>query len=151
MVWGSKTHLPCPVALVLFILQSRESTFFPLGPAERLQWEGREGPHCCYLSPGLKVGPSLLPLFLWGQGNSGKKKRTISGSGDGCKGRRGKWNKGDNKEREREGRHKIIENCLSWKKTLYVHFFFFFLRKLLYFRAYMPLVFPGIIGNVTWT
>ena len=112
MVWGSKAHLPRPVALVLFILQSRVH-LFPLGSAERLQWEGRQGPHRCYLSPGLKVGPSLLPLFLWGQGNSGKKKRTISGSGDGCKGRRGKRNKGNNKEREREGRQKITENWLS--------------------------------------
>lgn len=74
---------------LLFYSSYREESppFFPLGPAGRLQWEGREGPHCCYLSPGLKVGPSFLPLFLWGQGNSGKKKRTISGSRDGCIGR----------------------------------------------------------------
>lgn len=66
---------------------------FSLSAQLRDYREGREGPHCCYLSPGLKVGPLTLPLFLWGQGNSGKKKRTISGSGDGCKGRRGSGTK----------------------------------------------------------
>lgn len=98
--------------------------FFPRGPAGRLKREGGERPHCCYLSPGLKVEPSLLPLFLWGQGNSGKKKRTISGSRDGWIGRRVKCGtKGKiRREKEKEGRHKIAESWLRWKKILYAHF-----------------------------
>lgn len=74
MVWGSKTHLPYAVAF-LFYSQclGAESPPFSLS-AQLRDYSGEgEGPHCCPLS-GLKVGPSLLPLFLWGQGNSGKKK-----------------------------------------------------------------------------
>lgn len=112
MVWGSKTHLPCPVALVLSILQSRESTFFL--SAQLRDYSGKvEKTPLLLLVPRAKGRDLLTYLCFCGVRETVVRKRGQYQVVEMDKGRRGKWNKGDNKEREREGRHKIAENCLS--------------------------------------
>lgn len=116
MAWRRPTHLPCPVALVLFILQSRESTFSPLDQLWDYSGKVEKGP-TAVACPKAMIGlsTSLLPLFLWDSGKQWQRGDKMSGHGSIGKGMR---NKGKIRGEKERGKDAITENCWNWKKTL---------------------------------